>query len=281
MTERTDHAATFSLIFVNYRSIFRLSQSLRSLRSIRKSFPSIEIIVVNQDTSERRIAKEWSDLEGFRLLQRENLGFASGANAGAAIASGRYLGFLNPDTLYSSGDFQAIEALFASDERLGIVGATLCDAAGEQERWSFGRELTLLRLFLWNIFPANIFCGTTRIDWVSGGALFVRRSVFETLRGFDAAFFLYFEDMDICVRARMAGFSIQSTPGLRLFHRGGVSFSSRRIQKEWHRESQRLYFAKHRPFWEQWILSLLTIRKYLSQISPYEERDKKLFILVD
>ncbi|MFZ1720060.1 MAG: glycosyltransferase family 2 protein [Candidatus Moraniibacteriota bacterium] len=250
MIEHNIRIPRLSLVFVNYRSIFHLSQSLRSLEKEPSSQQEREIIVVNQDVSERKAMEMFAKQRGFRLIHRENLGFASGANAGAAVATGAYLAFLNPDTYYSSGSFEEILQIFEVDDHVGLVGATLCDADGHPEKWSKGRFLTLSRLVMNNIIPEAFF-PKRGIDWVSGGALFIRKSLFHSLCGFSEDFFLYFEDMDFCARVRQAGYSVQSSQSLQFTHAGGKSCASKSIRKKHFFDSQRRYFRKHRPFWEQ------------------------------
>jgi GT2 family glycosyltransferase len=264
MIEENMNRRKISLIFVNYRSIFSLSRALRFLPG--DSFPPAEreIIVVNQDGAERTAIGVLAEQQGFRLVQRENLGFASGANAGAKRATGSYIAFLNPDARYFAGSFESIRHIFETQSEVGLIGATLRDASGRSEAWSRGRLLTIGHLILNNLFLRSVCIrGKHResVDWVSGGALFVRRELFQSLGGFSEDFFLYFEDMDLCARARQAGFSVRSSELLSFLHAGGKSFTTKRSQKKHFFDSQQKYFRKHRPFWEQQLFFFLRIIK--------------------
>ncbi len=261
MIEHNIRIPRLSLVFVNYRSIFHLSQSLRSLEKEPSSQQEREIIVVNQDVSERKAMEMLAKQRGFRLIHRENLGFASGANAGAKVATGAYIAFLNPDARYSFGSFESLLNIFETDTEVGLVGATLCDVSGRREHWSRGSLLTIGRLMTNNLFPKSAFLSRESVDWVSGGALFVRRELFLSLGGFSEDFFLYFEDMDLCARVLRAGFSVRSSDALSFSHIGGKSFASRQSQKKYFFDSQRTYFQKHRPFWEQQLFFFLRMIK--------------------
>lgn len=257
MTESINHGKELSLIFVNYRSMLSLSQALRSLARDAFFRRSVEVIVVNQDDTEEKAAMALSQQWGFRLISRANLGFASGANAGALMANSEVLAFLNPDIRCYSGSLQDGVRSLRENDRLGIAGATLLGEDGVPEEWSKGRFLDLSLFIRHNLFPRAFCQGNGGIDWVSGGALFIKRDLFQRLGGFDEDFFLYFEDMDLCKRAAKEGHVIRSLESPRFLHLGGKSFSSRREQKRYYADAQRRYFEKHRPFWEQKFLSAL------------------------
>ncbi len=256
MIEPINHDKELSLIFVNYRSILHLSLALESLQQDMFFRQHTEVIVVNQDIDEQTAARKLSEQRGFRLIDRENLGFASGANEGASVSTGTYLAFLNPDIRQYSGSLREGVLALRKDTRLGVVGATLLNKENTPEKWSKGRFITLFRLIGNNIFPAIHRARGRKVDWVSGGALFIKKERFQSLGGFDEDFFLYFEDMDLCQRAKKDGFHTESIDTIRFSHQGGQSFSSKQVQKKHYFDSQRRYFRKHRPRWEQTLLSV-------------------------
>lgn len=255
MIEISPNNKELAVIFVNYRSIFHLSRALRSLERDPFFRENAQLIIVNQDDTEQRALSVLSEQRGCRLIGRANHGFASGANSGTSFAGARYIVFLNPDTQYHTGSLRDGIELFQKKEKLGIVGATLLSDR-DPEPWSKGRFLTLPRLFWNNIFPKVSREGCDEIDWVSGGALFIRKELFQALGGFDENFFLYFEDMDLCKRASDGGFSVEFLPSLQFSHQGGKSFSSKQLQKKYYADSQVQYFKKHRPFWEWRCVSI-------------------------
>ena len=85
-----------------------------------------------------------------------------------------------------------------------------------------------------------------RVVWVSGAALCCRRTCFDEIGGFDENFFLYFEDVDLCIRMAGAGWEIWHVPQAIIQHRSGASFEGNRIlQKQVFYENQKYFFQKH------------------------------------
>src|SRR5262249_25604664 len=138
-----------------------------------------------------------------------NLGFAAGANLGAGHASHDVLVFVNPDARVLPGAVgKLVEALDAVADA-GIAGGGLQDAHG---RWQpgaarFGALGHLVLDTTAGRLPARLRRQPYVVDWVYGTFMAIRREVFRRLGGFDPAYFLYGEDMDICHRAAQLGVS--------------------------------------------------------------------------
>lgn len=247
-----------SLVFVNFRSAKRLALALASLFEKEGSTPSFEVIVVNHDETEEAELGLLEKQYPFTLTHAENKGFGAGANLGARMARGVLLGFLNPDVLWQSPFLGRVAADLERDHRK-IIGITLVDEKGQIDPWGAGRAPSLLELCKNNLLPlgARRLLAPANVDWVSGAALFVSQETFRSVGGFDEAFFLYFEDVDLCVRAKQAGVLISRDTESRLFHQGGASFVSRAEQKQFFRRSQEQYFTKHRPRFEGRLLRAL------------------------
>ena len=157
-----------------------------------------------------------------------NLGFAAGANLGATHAAGDAVVFLNPDARVLPGAVPELLAALA-DPRVGIAGGGLLDERG---RWQPGAarfspvghlllDTTLGRL------PARWRRRPYRVDWVYGTFMAVRTAVFRQLGGFDPAYFLYGEDMDLCHRARQFDARTVHVPEARAVHGDNVSAGKR------------------------------------------------------
>lgn len=250
-----------SLVFVNYHSVWRLSLALQKLFSLETEHDFFEVIVVNNDQLEAQVLEQLTKRFPFYLLQEEqNGGFGRAANIGAALARGRIIGFLNPDTVWQATSLRCIEGTFQQHSNGQILGLQLFNEQGEREQWSAGVAPSLWRLFRNNIFPfltRQDFVQDAPYDWVSGGGLFIEKQRFQELDGFDEQFFLYFEDVDLCLRAKERGVMIVSEPRFTLLHHGGKSFVSQKQQKKIFYASQVRYFEKHRPPLEAFFLRLL------------------------
>ena len=252
-----------SIVIVNYRSAARIGRLLRSLPRAA----DISIIVANNDLSERRVLEELSRTAGFILIETgANRGFAAGANTGALAAEGDIIGFLNPDMLWSDTDIRSVRALFEENPKTGIIGLRLTSPSGETEAWSSGNDPSLAGLILANLYRTDRHAATKEafqsIDWVSGGALFIRTELFRKLGGFDERFFLYFEDADLCRRARQSGSDVLLAGHLPIIHFGGLSQESRPLQKRHFYASQGAYYRKHRGAIEYRLLRFFRFLRY-------------------
>lgn len=257
-----------SLIFVNYRSSGSLARALESIRSIENGASDFEIIVVNNDRNERAVLEGLEKSFRFSLIGNEqNGGFAQGANIGAKAARGSILGFLNPDIAWQEKCLSGIGRMFENDARIGISGMRLLRPDGQPEAWSYGSEPDIWGVLRNNLFsflndPPRESTPHPIVDWVSGGALFIRSDLFRDLSGFDERFFLYFEDADLCRRARNSGYRVSLASSFPLIHYGGKSQLSILSQKRFFYASQSAYFKKHRPRFEYFLLRFLRFLRH-------------------
>jgi N-acetylglucosaminyl-diphospho-decaprenol L-rhamnosyltransferase len=250
-----------SFIFVNYRSARFLGSALASLEPISARVAT-QYIIINNDLTEKvqvdELAKKFgADVEHFP----ENRGFGAANNAGARRARGTVLFFINPDTRYTSGDIQELLSTVKREPQT-VFGTALIDPSGQRERWSSGplpslRTLVGSKLFP-RLFPRPWRAETvTEVGWVSGAALLIPKEFFMTIGGFDERFFLYYEDVDLCARARARGGRVVLFPSLIWRHERGGSQTDYASTKRFYRDSQRRYFSKHRPRYESRVLGFL------------------------
>jgi GT2 family glycosyltransferase len=204
-----------------------------------------------------------------------NRGFARAVNEGVRLSSGDWFLVLNPDVSLSPGFVEGVLALAQRLHRAepwaGIIGFGLLNGDGTRQL-SSGRfptlASTLLRLFLprsrrkyCQASPARL----SQVSWTTGCCLLVRRACVEALGGFDPAFFLYYEDVDFCRRARAAGWSVWHEPRLqaiheRPLHRRPVSSAVRVLT----RHALLTYAAKHWPAWQlQALAGIVRVEAWL------------------
>ena len=242
----------FSVIIVSHKSASTLPSLLESL--VAKLPPSsYESIVVDnsEDSHEHAQLQKLAQRFPLTLLHTPNRGFGDACNRGAKKSRGLLLWFLNPDTEVRQVPFGAIMRLFQHNPAT-ILGANLFSQEGTPQPWAWAlRDPSLSSLLLWRIrkpshrpplLPKNV-------AWVSGASMIMSKELFRQLGGFDTRFFLYFEDVDLCRRARKQGASVLLFPSLHVYHHGGESFFSHKEQKRLYYQSQLLFFQKHYGTW--------------------------------
>lgn len=258
----SDQKPDISIVIINYQSERYLENNLASV--YEKIFPKAgcEIIIINNDRKENLepIKNQFPEIE--IADQDKNVGFGAAGNLGAKAAQGRFLFFLNPDCEIISQNILEIINEFDRDEKVGIIGSRLLGESGKVQKWICGKEAGFLDLVRNNLgFPRNrkIWESGKKIktDWVAGTAMLIEKIFFEELGGFDEKFFMYFEDMDLCRRARAAGKKVVYFPNFKVKHLEGGSFAGKKFQKKLYYDSQEYFFKKHRSKPEYYLLKLI------------------------
>jgi hypothetical protein len=214
-----------------------------------------EIIVVNNDEAPLFAAFEKEgiaeDLKIQIINNPKNVGFGAANNIGTKAAKGEILCFLNPDTEIITENILEITNKFNENKNIGIIGPRMVEEDGRTQEWIAGKEVTVLSIFLNNLGykrDKQIWESKSPIEcaWVSGAAMFIRKEIFEKIGGFDENFFMYFEDIDLCKRARLVGYKVIYFPEFVINHFGGKSFElDKKKQKKYYRKSQWRYFRKY------------------------------------
>ncbi len=168
----------------------------------------------------------------YRLLAPgENLGFGGGANAGAAVARGEILLFLNPDAAPEPGALdRLVEGFRGLPDAAGLAPKLLGEDGGSQHRWQLrplpspGTLLLQTLLIPAGKGPKEEPVAGTRIEQPAAAALAIRRSAFERVGGFDPQFFpAWFEDVDLAKRMDQAGLALHYWPASVFRHGLGSS----------------------------------------------------------
>jgi len=219
-----------SVVVVNYhhwRDTASLVGQLRASPCLRRG--AAEVVVVDNNSPPDPTATRLRRLPGVSLRRwRRNRGFARAVNEGCRLSQGDWVLLLNPDVTLSPGFLDGVLALadrLGRDEpRLGILGFRLRNP-DESRQLSAGPFPTLFRTLAGLLRPRcrRKYRDTDdrargEVDWVTGCCLLVRRSCWEDLDGFDPDFFLYYEDVDLCRRARARGWTVAYEPALSVIH---------------------------------------------------------------
>ncbi|MGA8535102.1 MAG: glycosyltransferase [Candidatus Tumulicola sp.] len=202
---------------------------LRALAGAQDPNVPMEVIVVD-DASEDRTQELLTGCNGIRTVRLErNAGFAAACNAGAAVAGGRYLHFLNNDAVVTGGWQRALVDTFSRDARVVAVVSQLRDPSGRLSEaggviwgdgrgWNYGRRRS----------PRDWrFRSVRDVDYGSAASLMVLTAAFQDAGGFDAAYApAYYEDVDLCFRLRASGGRVVYQPESVVYHAEGASYGS-------------------------------------------------------
>jgi GT2 family glycosyltransferase len=224
------------VIIVNHNGRAYLDGCLRSLLASQED--GREIIVVDNASADGSADYLEGAYPEVRLLRADqNLGFGAGNNLAARQARGEILAFLNPDTVVESGWLEALAA--ALESSAGLVTAQIRLLDDPDQINTCGNDVHLTGLTLCRGMGADVkaFAEPVEVSAVSGAAFALQRNLFETLGGFDESFFLYMEDTDLSLRARLAGYRCRYVPGSVVYHDYRLRFGP---QKTYYQERNRL-----------------------------------------
>ncbi|HEX8551502.1 MAG TPA: glycosyltransferase family 2 protein [Abditibacteriaceae bacterium] len=251
-----------SVVILNWNACDFLVDALRSIVS-QNWRRAIEIIVVDNnsqiDKSVETVRREFPEIT--LIAHNENIGFARGNNLGFEKARGRHILFLNPDTIVHDGALDALCDWMDAHPDVGACGPKLLNTDGSLQPScrafpSVGAGF-FRNTFLGRMFPSNpwtrayLMEGFTHdkeadVDWLSGSALCVRREAFEKIGGWDADYFMYCEDVDLCFRLKEAGFRRVYVPSATITHHIGASSDwAQGAMIRQHHGSMLLFFRKH------------------------------------
>ena len=228
-------SGTASAVVVSFNSAAYLPECLRSLRSEGV----VDVVVVDNASSDGSVqATRVADPDVRVVETGANLGFGSAANRGVATTLSEYVLILNPDTVVEPGAVKALSEALDRDPGLAVVGPRMENLDGTvypSVRRFPDLNVAFGHAFLGLVWPANRYTRRYRmldwdhdqpapdVDWVGGACLMVRRAAFDVVGGFDEAYFMYVEDVDLCWRLGQAGWRIGYEPGGRVVHALGGS----------------------------------------------------------
>ncbi len=289
MTAPTPRAlpAEVRVVVVTYSPGETLSLFLRSLGAATTA----PVAVVLADNGSDDGSVEAAEGPGVRLLRTGgNVGYGRAANLGAAGGDEPWLLVANPDVELGPGSLDTLLAAAARWPRAGALGPAIRTPAGDlypsaRAFPSLGRGTAHALLGWW--WPGNPATRAYRLErgapvegptgWLSGSCLLLRRSAFEAVGGFDAGFFMYFEDLDLCRRLAAAGWQSVHVPSAVVAHTGGHATqrdaATARAMLAAHHASAYRYLAAQYAGWRWAPVRLvlrvgLAARGLLGRISP-------------
>jgi len=232
---------------------------------LAETLPAAQVIVVDNastDGSADWMAENYPQVQIIR--NDRNLGFAGGCNVGLRAARGDVLVLLNQDVIVRPGWLAALASAFA-DEQVGIAGGKLLEPdgrtlshAGGYLEWplALGRHIGLGKV------DQGQYDTATDVEYVTGASLAIRRTVLDRIGLLDERFFpAFYEDVDLCWRARQAGWRVRYEP-----HAAAVHDEASSTRHHW--PSRHYYHYRNRLLF---VFKHLTPTQILTEFVPAEQ----------
>jgi hypothetical protein len=214
------------------------------------------------------VSLKQNGIDDLRIVANDadNIGFAAAVNRGAGGLTNDFLLFLNPDAELLPNSLHLPLRYLSDHPRVGILGPLLFNREYTCEKNCFGEPVNPWSLFSRHLARRRLPAVPQAVGWVSGGSMFVRRSVFLELSGFDPQFFMYWEDIDLCRRAQANGWQVHLLPAWKVLHQRGRSSSDEVVKTRLYDNSADKYWRKHysKPIW----LSQRYLRFIYRSLSP-------------
>jgi N-acetylglucosaminyl-diphospho-decaprenol L-rhamnosyltransferase len=246
-----------TVIIVNYKTA---SLTLQAAEAALAQPEVASVIIVDNDSGEADVA----ELEGaaadrddrLRIIPNgSNVGFGRAVNLGLELVTTRFTALINSDAMVHNGCIGALVAALDCNPKLAVVGphvrtpdgGTQCDAAGLFPTLSVTLRRTNRR---GDRLPSP--------DWISGVMMVLPTDRFRSVGGFDPAFFMYYEDVDLCRRLRDQGYTVSVVPDAIITHLGGASHRSTRSNRAMEHAAFSVYLRRaNEPRVHRWVLFVL------------------------
>jgi len=278
-----------SVIIVNYNASYFLQLCLDALAPALKGFDAETFVVDNQsDDDSCRVIKE--KYPWVRLIENEsNEGFGKANNRAIAMAKGKHILLLNPDTIVQRATLQQSISILQRDVKIGAVGVKMLDGSGvflpESKRGLPTPEVAFYKAFgLASLFPhskrfARYYLGhlssdvEQEVEVLAGAYMMCDADLLKACGGFDEDFFMYGEDIDLSYRMTQRGYHIYYSAEYPIIHFKGESAGrdaawAKRFYDAMHLFSEK-HFAQQGWLWSQVLNLGIRLRKLIS-IRPKE-----------
>jgi len=232
-----------SIVIVSYKTRDILRGCLTALWAHPPGF-EMEVFVVDNhsaDGSTQMVRREFPQVR--LIANSENRGFAAANNQAFRLAQGRYVILLNPDAFVKPGAVEAAVAFMERTPRCGISGGRLVGPNGQPDPSARRFPTWPAKLFTLSgmsgrypsspVFNRHDFGGLAldrprKVDWVPGTFVVLRARMLAEIGFFDERFFIYYEETDLCRRARQNGWDVYFVPDAEVMHIGGACSQTRK-----------------------------------------------------
>lgn len=259
-----------SVVIVNYNAGKWLCESVSA--ALTQAQQIIVVDNASQDDSLTTLETQFLDDQRIQIIRSEyNQGFACACNRGARVATAPFILFLNPDCVLEPDCVLRLLKVIKQNPDIGMVGGLLVDVHGVEQR-GCRRSIPTLRHSLTNLLGLSRFLGDfnlhkqplphepIEIEATSGAMMLMRREALIDVKGWDEAYFLHCEDLDLCMQFSQKGWKIFFVPDAVAMHSQGVCSRSRPLFVSWHKHKgmlrfYRKFFRDRYPWLLMWVIS--------------------------
>ncbi len=241
-----------SVVILNYNVSYFLKQCIISVQRAIGNIEA-EIIVVDNASSDDSCAMVKRDFPSILLLEnKENVGFSKANNQAVAVAKGKYLCILNPDTAVAEDTFLKCLSNAKKLPELGALGPYMLDGTGnflpESKRNLPTPKASFLKLvgFTKKYYATNISEENEgEVAVLVGAFMFLKRSVYNQVHGFDEDYFMYGEDIDLSYKIVKAGYKNYYLGSAETLHYKGESTQKDAAYLQRFYGAMQIFYKKH------------------------------------
>ena len=213
-----DNRPSVSIIVLNWNGEGYVAKCIDSL--LEQTYPNYEVIVVDNGSTDGSVELLKGYLPRIRLiLNQENLGFAAGNNVAITGAKGEFVVLFNNDAVAHKEWLEQLIVGTLSPPQADIASGPIYFYEPSNVIWCAGVRIDMLTGVSWlHRLYSRDFQPSDDFDYLAGCALLIRKQVFDQMGFLDERFFFYSEDVDFCLRAKRAGFSLRLVPDAIVWH---------------------------------------------------------------
>jgi hypothetical protein len=261
-----------AVVIVTYNSRHEIGPCLDSLVGHTAPFDASFTVVDNKSTDDtvRFVRQGWPMVQV--IEPRANVGFARANNLGIRATRSDFVVTINPDTVTPPGGMQTLLRGLAVHPEAAIAGPRLLNDHGFPEiswgppigPWGELKQKCLSGLYERKVrrvvrYVDRLSRQAREVAWVSGACMAIRRADLEAVGLFDERYFMYTEDVDLCMAMRARGRSVLYVAQAEVVHHRGRSAARNPDTDRVRRQSQLAYYEKHHPAWAPVLRGYLTL----------------------
>ncbi|MBI9041779.1 glycosyltransferase family 2 protein [Lutibacter sp.] len=245
-----------SVVIVNYNVRYFLEQCILSIIDATKNL-SVEVIVVDNNSTDESVSflqKNYPNI--ILIVNKENVGFSKANNQGVAISKGEYVLILNPDTVVAEDTLETVFNFAKTNQNIGILGTKLIDGSGcflpESKRGiptpsaSFNKLFGISNKQTGKYYATHLMENESGVVAVLVGAfMFLKKSIYNEVKGFDEDYFMYGEDIDLCFKVLNKGYQNYYFAETQIIHYKGESTKKDIIYLKYFHNAMKIFYKKH------------------------------------